>query len=85
MTMQNSSNKPGKKNKMVSKKFDELSTDDLCYLEKILGEKFAQQLEADQTWAAKNHYDRPGNKKKQILRIMDAVRSQKRLTSVAKW
>ena len=70
---------------MVSKKFDELSTDDLYYLEKILGEKFAQELETDKTWAAKNHYDRPGNKKKQLLRIMDAVRSQKRLTSVAKW
>ena len=70
---------------MVSRRIQELSEADLTYLEKLLGEKFAEQLEADQTWASKNHYDRPGNKKKQILRIMDAIRSQKRLKSVAKW
>ena len=70
---------------MVSRKMQELSESDLTYLEKLLGEKFAEQLEADQTWASKNKYDRPGNRKKQILRIMDAIRSQKRLTTVAKW
>lgn len=70
---------------MVSRKMQELSEADLTYLEKLLGEKFAEQLEADQTWTTKNHYDRPGNKKKQILRIMDAIRSQKRIKNVAKW
>ena len=70
---------------MVSRAIQDLTETDLIYLEKLLGEKFAEQLEADKTWASKNHYDRPGNKKKQILRIMDAIRSQKRLTTVAKW
>ena len=54
-------------------------------MEKLLGEQFAKELEADQTWTQKNKYDRPGNKKKQIIRLMDAVRSQKRLLSVPKW
>ena len=70
---------------MVSRKIQELSEHDLTYMEKLLGEQFAKELEADQTWTQKNKYDRPGNKKKQIIRLMDAIRSQKRLLSVAKW
>jgi hypothetical protein len=46
-------------------------------LEKILGEKFAQELEQDKTWVQKNNYSRPGEKKSRIIRLMNAVRAQK--------
>ena len=62
---------------MVSKKIQELSDDDLSYLEKILGEKFAQELEQDKTWVQKNNYSRPGEKKSRIIRLMNAIRAQK--------
>ena len=70
-------NKHGKKDRMVSKKIQELSDDDLSYLEKILGEKFAQELEQDKTWVQKNNYSRPGEKKSRIIRLMNAIRAQK--------
>ena len=70
---------------MVSWKIQELSEADLTYVEKLLGEQFAKELEADKTWTQKNKYDRPGNRKRQIIRLMDAIRSQKRLLSVPKW
>lgn len=63
----------------------ELSDNDLTYLEKLLGEQFAKELEADKTWTQKNKYDRPGNRKRQIVKLMDAVRSQKKLATVDKW
>ena len=62
---------------MVSKKIQELSDDDLSYLEKLLGEKFAQELEQDKTWTQKNNYSRTGEKKSRIIRLMNAVRAQK--------
>ena len=70
---------------MVSRKIQDLSQDDLDYLEKILQEKYTQELERDSTWLAKNHYKRPGEKKTKIYRIMEAIRSQKRLLGVEKW
>jgi len=39
---------------MVSQKIKDLSDDDLNYLEKLLGEQFAKELEADKTWTMKN-------------------------------
>ncbi len=62
---------------MVSRKIQELSNDDLSYLEKIIGEKFAEELERDKTWQQKNNYSRPGEKKSCIMRLMNAVRAQK--------
>jgi hypothetical protein len=62
---------------MVSKKIQDLSSDDLSYLEKLLGEKFAQELERDKTWEQKNNYSRPGEKKTKILRLINAIRAQK--------
>jgi hypothetical protein len=85
MTMKSNLKMHGDRHRMVSNKIQELSDSDLTYLEKLLGEQFAKELEADQTWTQKNKYDRPGNRKKQIIKLMDAVRSQKRLTNVAKW
>jgi len=61
---------------MVSKKIQELSNDDLSYLEKLLGEQFAKELERDKTWVQKNNYHRPGEKKSRILRLMNAIRAQ---------
>jgi len=65
----------------------ELSQDDLVYLEKLLGEQFAQELERDKTWEQKNKYDRPGEKKSRIVRLLNAIRSQKQMTATAsqKW
>jgi len=62
---------------MVSRKIQELSDDDLSYLEKLLGEQFAQELERDKTWLQKNNYSRPGEKKRRIIRLMNAIRAQK--------
>ena len=62
---------------MVSQKIQELSDDDLSYLEKLLGEQFAKELEADKTWIQKNNYHRPGEKKTKIIRLMNAIRAQK--------
>jgi hypothetical protein len=69
--------KHGDTDKMVSKKIQDLSSDDLSYLEKLLGEKFAQELERDKTWEQKNNYSRPGEKKTKILRLINAIRAQK--------
>ena len=65
----------------------ELSQDDLAYLEKLLGEQFAQELERDKTWEQKNKYDRPGEKKSRIIRLINAIRSQKQMAATAsqKW
>ena len=72
---------------MVSKKINDLSDDDLSYLEKLLGEQFAKELEQDKTWSQKNNYHRPGEKKSKIVRLMNAIRAQrdvKKRTSL-KW
>jgi len=70
---------------MVSRKIEDLSSEDLSYLEKLLGEKLAAEIDADSLWKAKNHYERKSDHKKRLLRLMDAIRSQKRLTKVAHW
>jgi len=75
--MTNSLNKHGETDRMVSRKIQELSDSDLNYLEKLLGEKFAQELERDKTWEQKNNYSRPGEKKSRLLRLMNAIRAQK--------
>ena len=76
-TMTNSLNKHGETDRMVSRKIQELSDDDLSYLEKLLGEQFAKELEQDKTWQQKNNYSRPGEKKSKIVRLMNAIRAQK--------
>jgi len=72
---------------MVSRKMQELSESDLTYLEKLLGEQFAQELERDKTWEQKNKYDRPGEKKNRIVRLMNAIRAQKQVKKATseKW
>jgi len=87
MTMTNSLNKHGETDRMVSRKIQELSDSDLNYLEKLLGEKFAQELERDKTWKQKNGYHRPGEKKSTIMRLMNAIRAQRSIKKATseKW
>lgn len=61
---------------MASRKLEELSEDDLSYIERILGQEFSRQHERNSSWKAKNRYDQPTDTKK-ISRIMDAIRSEK--------
>ena len=72
---------------MVSRKIQELSNDDLSYLEKLLGEQFATELERDKSWQQKNGYDRPGEKKSRIVRLINAIRAQKQVKKATseKW
>ena len=69
---------------MVSQKIQELSEEDLTYLEKLLGAEFARQNEYAMQFKSKNGYCYPNDGQK-ILRIMNAVRSQKNLTRMPKW
>lgn len=87
MTMKTSLNKHGDTDKMVSRKIQDLSNSDLEYLEKLLGEKFAQELERDKSWVQKNKYDRPGENKSTIIRLLNAIRSQKNImkATAEKW
>ena len=69
---------------MVSRQIQDLSEEDLTYLEKLLGTEFARQNEYAMQFKAKNGYCYPNHSQK-ILRIMNAVRSQKNLTTMPKW
>ena len=72
---------------MVSKQLQELSENDLCYIEKLLGEALSKEMEQDRTWKSKNGYGRPYAKQKQILNCMNAVRAQRDLKKkmAVKW
>ena len=69
---------------MVSQKIQELSEEDLTYLEKLLGAEFSRQNEYAVQFKSKNGYAYPNDTQK-ILRILNAVRSQKNLTRMPKW
>ena len=62
---------------MASRKLEELSEEDLSFIEKILGQEFSRQNERISTWKANNHYEHPTHETKKITRIMDAIRSEK--------
>lgn len=69
---------------MVSKLIKDLSTDDLHYLETLLGNEFAKLNERKQQFKTKNGWH-PRDNSQTVLRLLNAIRSQKRLTSMAKW
>lgn len=69
---------------MVSRKMADLSDKDLQYLEEVLGKEFARQIEYTSQFKAKNGYSN-SNDSKQILRLMSAVRSQRRVARLEKW
>jgi len=65
---------------MVAKQFENLSEDDLRYIEALLGNELRKEMDADKTWDSKHHYRRPYEKTKRILNCMNAVKAQRDLT-----
>jgi len=70
---------------MVSRQIANLSQDDLNYLEKLLGREFAAINERKQQFKTKNGCCPEEANSKRLLRLMNAVTSQKRLTKMLKW
>lgn len=64
---------------MVSKALQNLSDDDLHYIEQLLGEALGREIDADKTWKSKNGYARPFQKQRQILNCLNAVKSTRDL------
>lgn len=69
---------------MVSQAIANLTDSDLSYLEKLLGKEFTQQHEKRSVFKAKNGYTYDDDSKI-LLRLMNAVRSQKKLLTMDKW
>ena len=69
---------------MVSRSIQNLSTEDLTYLETLLGREFAQQNERKKQFETKNGWC-PKDDSQKVLRLLNAVRAQKRLTTIDKW
>lgn len=69
---------------MVSSKINALTEDDLNYLEMVLNREFKKQVEYVTVFKSKNHYDCGDNTKK-LSRLLDAVRSQRKLVKMPKW
>lgn len=69
---------------MVSRQIQDLSEDDLNYLEQLLGAEFARINEYSLQFKSKNGYEIPNDSQK-VLRLLNAVRSQKNLTRMPKW
>ena len=69
---------------MVSRAIANLSNDDLTYLEKLLGKEFASQNERKKQFQTKNGWA-PNDDSQKVLRLLNAVRSQKNLSTMPKW
>ena len=70
---------------MVTSKIAQLSETDLDYLDQLLHQEFSKQCNNSTQWKTKNHSDYPYDNSKQLVRLMDAVRSQKKLLTMPKW
>jgi hypothetical protein len=70
---------------MVSRKIQDLSQEDLLFLENLLGQEFARLNEYEKQFESKNHYKSNSNKKAQALRLMNAIASQRKLLTMPKW
>ena len=70
---------------MVSKSISNLSNEDLTYLEQLLGAEFSKLTERNQQFKTKNGWCPEEAKSKKVLRIMNAVRSQRKLLTMDKW
>ena len=70
---------------MVSRQIANLSQDDLNYLEKLLGREFAAINERKQQFKTKNKWCPEEATTKKLLRLMNAVRSQRKLVRMEKW
>lgn len=69
---------------MVSNKIASLSSEDLVYLEKLLGKEFAEQNERKKQFESKNGWS-PADESKRVLRLLNAVRGQRSLATIEKW
>lgn len=71
---------------MASRKLEQLSEEDLSYVEKLLGKEFAKAADTARSFETKHHY-KPYDETKRISRIMDAIRSEKQFkkTTSIKW
>lgn len=70
---------------MVSRQIQNLSTEDLNYLEQLLGREFAKLNERNQQFKTKNGWCPDEANSRKLLRLMNAVRSQKNLAKMEKW
>ena len=69
---------------MVSRAIANLSSEDLFYLEKLLGKEFANQNERKKQFETKNGWS-PNDESKKVLRLLNAIRSQRKLLTMDKW
>ena len=67
-----------------SKKISELTDSDLNFLEKLLSKEFSKQSEYSSQFKSKNRYN-PSDNTQQISRLLDAVRTQKKMNNMPKW
>ena len=70
---------------MVSRQIANLSQDDLNYLETLLGREFANINERKQQFKTKNGWCPEEANSKKLLRLINAVRSQRNITRMEKW
>lgn len=64
---------------MVAKQFQNLSEDDLRYIEQLLGSELRKEMENNKTWDSKHHYSRPYTKSNRILSCLNAIKAQRSL------
>ena len=69
---------------MVSRQIANLSQEDLTYLETLLGREFANINERKQQFKTKNGWC-PEDNSQRVLRLLNAIRSQRRVASIDKW
>lgn len=70
---------------MVSKKLENLTLEDLNYLDKLLHTEFSENLAESSTWKSKHKYSNPCDQTERLRKLMDAVRSQKNMLTMPKW
>ena len=70
---------------MVTSKIAQLNETDLEYLDQLLHKEFSKQCNNSTQWKTKNHSNYPYDNSKQLVRLMDAIRSQKKLVTMPKW
>ena len=70
---------------MVSRQLQNLNESDLDYLAHLLKKEFSKQCNDSTQWRSTHHQNNPCDNTKQIARLMDAVRSQKKLLTMPKW
>lgn len=85
MTMKSNLKMHGDRHRMVSNKIQELSDSDLTYLETLLGREFVTINERKQQFKTKNGWCPEEANSKKLLRLMNAIRSQKKLLTMDKW